>query len=413
MLHLHRLDHNQALAGGDGLAFGHLDQGHRAWHGRDHRAARTGVGLRGGRVQRGLLADRPGLAVAAQPQRVPGQRDGIAAGHPVHRHRHPRRPRPPRPGFHWLQLTGARRDLRPHRLRPAHRDDRVGGPPAGPDLDRPGAVDAAAVHRHPPGRPGRLADPPAARHVERVDHLPGRLQRGQRQHRRGGQHVGRRRSRHQGRKPPPDQPGVQPPGLHVRIGQQRPQERHVRAQPEHHRGAQGGVQPGQRLGPVGPVGDHLGQHRVVVAAHHAARGDPGVDPGPLGPVKRQDAAAGGQEARRRILGVDPGLDRVTAGPALGRPRLRFPGRHPQLQLHQVQAENLLGDRVLDLQPGVHLHEEELVRPVAADDELHRPGPDVADRPGRLDRGGAHGLPLCFVQQRRGRLLDDLLVPPLQ
>jgi hypothetical protein len=159
--------------------------------------------------------------------------------------------------------------------------------------------------------------------------------------------------------------------------------------------------------------DHLGQHRVVVAAHHAARGDAGVDPRTPRPVKSQDAAASGQEAGRRVLGVDPGLDRVAAGPALGRPRLRFPGRHSQLQLDQVQAVDLLGDRVLDLEPGVHFHEEELLRPVAADDELHRPGPDVADRAGRLDRGGAHGLPLCFIQQRRRRLLDDLLVPPLQ
>ncbi len=413
MLHLHRLDHDQALAGGDGLAVGHLDQRHRARHGRDHRPARPGR-LRGGRLQRGLLADRPGLAVAAQPQRVPVQRDGIPAGHPVHGHRY-RQPRAagPGPGSRQPRFTKARRDPRPHRLRPAHRHDRVGGAPAGPDLDRPCASDTAAVHRHPPGRPGRLADPPAARHVERVNHRPGRLQRGQRQHRRGRQHVGRRPCRRQSRQPAPDQPGVQMPGPHVGIGQQRPQESHVRAQPEHHRGAQGGVQPGQRLGPVGPVGDHLGQHRVVVAAHHAARGDPGVDPRPVRPAQRQNAAAGGQEARRRVLGVDPGLDRVTAGPALGGPRLPLPGRHPQLQLDQVQAEDLLGDRVLHLEPGVHLHEEELLRPVAAHDELHRPGPDVADRAGRLDRGGAHGAALRFIQQRRGRLLDDLLVPPLQ
>jgi hypothetical protein len=143
------------------------------------------------------------------------------------------------------------------------------------------------------------------------------------------------------------------------------------------------------------VHDHLGQHRVVIAAHHAALGYPGVDPHAVGPAQREDAAAGREEARRRVLGVDPRLDRVPAGPPLRRPRLPLPRCHPQLQFHQVEAEDLFGDRVLYLEPGVHLHEEELVRPVAADDELHRPSPDVADRAGRLDRGGAHRPALCF------------------
>jgi hypothetical protein len=161
------------------------------------------------------------------------------------------------------------------------------------------------------------------------------------------------------------------------------------------------------------VRDYLGEHRVIVAAHEAAVGDPRVHAHPIRPANRQDAAASGQEARRWVLGVDPCLDRVPAGLPLGRPRFGFPGRHPKLQFHQVQTENLLRDRVLDLEPGVHLHEEELVRPAAADDELDRPGPDVADRASRLDRGGAHRAALCFIQQRRRRLLDDLLVPPLQ
>jgi hypothetical protein len=404
VLHLHRLHHDEALAGGDGLAFGHLDQGHRARHGRDHRPARPGGGLRGGRIQRGLLADRPGLAVAAQPQRVSVQRDGVAPRHPAHRHRYP-------PA--GLQRGAPCRGPRGHRLRVAHRDGCVGGAPARPDVDRPCTVDTAAVDGHPPRSPGRLADPPAARHVEGVDHRPGRLQCGQRQRRRGGQHVGRQLGRHQGIQAAPHQARIQSAGLHVEIGQQRPQEPHVRAEPQHDRGGQGGVQPGQRIGPVSPVRDHLGQHRVVGAAHHAARSDAGVDARSVRPAQRQDAAASGQEACRGILGVDPGLDRVAASPPPVRPRLGFSGRHPQLQLHQVQAEDLLGDRVLHLKPRVHLHEEELIRPFGPDNELHRAGPDVADRTGRIHRGGAHRLPLYFIQQRRGRLLDDLLVPPLQ
>ncbi len=38
------------------------------------------------------------------------------------------------------------------------------------------------------------------------------------------------------------------------------------------------VETPQRRGPVGAVGDHLGQHRVVVAADHGACGDARIDP---------------------------------------------------------------------------------------------------------------------------------------
>jgi hypothetical protein len=42
----------------------------------------------------------------------------------------------------------------------------------------------------------------------------------------------------------------------------------------------------------------------------------------------------------------------------------FAGRDPELQLDEVEPRDRLGDRMLDLQPGVHLHEEETVRPQA-------------------------------------------------
>ena len=101
-----------------------------------------------------------------------------------------------------------------------------------------------------------------------------------------------------------------------------------------------------------------------------------------------------------------------------RQRQRLPRRHPQLQLHEVEPGDLLGDRVLDLQPGVHLHEEPLesvpTHPgVARDDELDGARPGVAAGPGGRAGGGAHRRALPGRQQRRRRLLDDLLVPALQ
>ena len=84
-----------------------------------------------------------------------------------------------------------------------------------------------------------------------------------------------------------------------------------------------------------------------------------------------------------------------------------------LPLDEVEAGHHLGHWVLDLQPRVHLQEEELLRgPVAADEELHRAGPHVADRRRERHRRGVHPLErLCGGPGGR-RLLDDLLVPAL-
>ncbi len=84
----------------------------------------------------------------------------------------------------------------------------------------------------------------------------------------------------------------------------------------------------------------------------------------------------------------------------------------QLQAHEVEPGRALGDRMLDLQSGVHLEEEEASGFVRQ--ELDGARTFVADRAGRRDRRLeqplAHaGRPL---DQWRRRLLDHLLVPPL-
>ena len=84
----------------------------------------------------------------------------------------------------------------------------------------------------------------------------------------------------------------------------------------------------------------------------------------------------------------------------------------QLQLDEIQAGGRLGDRMLDLQPGVHLQEEEVA--VLVGHELDGARAGVADGLGRQPRGveqlGAHAV--GALDQRRGRFLDDLLVPAL-
>ncbi len=83
----------------------------------------------------------------------------------------------------------------------------------------------------------------------------------------------------------------------------------------------------------------------------------------------------------------------------------------ELLAHQVDPAGLLRDRVLHLQSGVHLEERDgAVRP---DQELDRAGAVVpgleADRSGRRVDLAA----LVVGEERCRRLLDQLLVPPLQ
>ena len=190
---------------------------------------------------------------------------------------------------------------------------------------------------------------------------------------------------------------------------------------------------GQRTGERGAgleagatVGDDLGQHRVVVDTDLRAAGaglDAAVqaDAGTVGSVKprghpghleRPQGAGAGRVVVRRILGIQPGLDR----PAVcGR---RFGGgqgqarRDVELQRDQVQAGGGLGDGVLHLQAGVHLEEEELA--VVGGQELDRAGAGVADRGGRVPCRGVELVPHPgrALDERAGRLLDDLLVPAL-
>src|ERR1043165_5943025 len=86
------------------------------------------------------------------------------------------------------------------------------------------------------------------------------------------------------------------------------------------------------------------------------------------------------------------------------------GRDPDLLEHEVESGDHLGDRMLDLDAGVHLDEIELAVLVeeldGAEPQIfqlaHRARDDLADLEARRD-----------VERRRGRLLPYLLMTPLQ
>ena len=167
---------------------------------------------------------------------------------------------------------------------------------------------------------------------------------------------------------------------------------------------------------VGSVRDHLAEHGVV------RRGD-GL-PGLEGVV---DADAVSPPAGHRTMLAVPACGRKPPklSSAYTRASIAWPsrrtsclgeaerlaGRDAELELDEVEAGHGLGDRVLDLEAGVHLEEVELAG-VVVEQELHGAGVGVADVAGEVDgRGGDRGA-LLVGERRRGRLLEHLLVPAL-
>ena len=88
----------------------------------------------------------------------------------------------------------------------------------------------------------------------------------------------------------------------------------------------------------------------------------------------------------------------------------FTARDANLPPHQIDAGHHLGDRMLDLQPRVHL--EEIEPAVLVEQKLDRAGVRVADGP--RDRRGRRGHRLAQRRRnrQRGRLFHDFLMPPL-
>ncbi len=77
----------------------------------------------------------------------------------------------------------------------------------------------------------------------------------------------------------------------------------------------------------------------------------------------------------------------------------LPCRDAHLPLHQVDSGDHLGDRVFNLEAGIHFHEEELIRRFSGNEELHRAGPDVVDTACRVARRLSDPGTGCRIQQR--------------
>ena len=178
-----------------------------------------------------------------------------------------------------------------------------------------------------------------------------------------------------------------------------------------------------RLVAARAVRDELGNHRVVVDGDLTALDDAIVHADRAfasrrrhhrslvrGHVPRKRAHRG-QEPPQRVLGVHAALKAPAAREDVGlRKRERLARRHLEHHLDEIEARHHLGHRMLHLEPRVHL--EKVVPLLRVDEELDSTRRAVADRLGECDRLLAHRAHGRLGQVRRGRLLDHLLVAPL-
>ena len=158
--------------------------------------------------------------------------------------------------------------------------------------------------------------------------------------------------------------------------------------------------------------DQLGQQRVVERRHRPAREDARVDAHARASrlLVARDRPGQRDEAEVRRLRVDAALDGVSAEHDVLLPeRERLARGDADLLAHDVDPGHQLGDGVLDLEARVHLEEE-----VALADQqaLDGAGPAVADGARGLDGDRADPLAQRGRDGRPGRLLDELLVAPL-
>ena len=103
-----------------------------------------------------------------------------------------------------------------------------------------------------------------------------------------------------------------------------------------------------------------------------------------------------------IVGGACGVDDIGDARALGERELRG---------DQVDAARHLGDRMLDLDARIHLHERH--RAVRVDEELDRAGARVPRALADRDRRALEPILGLLREERGGRLLDELLIATLQ
>ena len=91
-------------------------------------------------------------------------------------------------------------------------------------------------------------------------------------------------------------------------------------------------------------------------------------------------------------------------------RKLLPGGHPDLRFDQVHVGDHFSYRMLDLDAGIHL--DKVVVALLIPQEFHCPGATIANFPQCLGHARSQLLSGLRIHGGRGRLLNQLLVAPL-
>ena len=161
-----------------------------------------------------------------------------------------------------------------------------------------------------------------------------------------------------------------------------------------------------------PVGDQLADQRVIVRRYAVAAVQVRVDPHAI-TARGMEVLdlAGARHKGRRVFGVDPAFQGVTADDhvVLGEGQL-VAGGNAEHFLDDVDAGDHLGNRVFDLYAGVHFNKVEM--PVLVE-ELEGAGATVADVDAGFNAAGLHFGAGFLVDARCWRFFQYLLVAALQ
>jgi hypothetical protein len=209
-------------------------------------------------------------------------------------------------------------------------------------------------------------------------------------------------------------------GAEPRRSEDRAQVREVRLHTGETRSRQRAVERRDRGRTVLAERDDLGEERVVVRRDLRPGLDPPVDAHALAERDLGEHAGAGLIVLRRVLGVDPHLDR--RAPPRRRSRRAAPGQDRRLAaarrrledhpLDEVEPGDCFGHAVLDLEARVDLEEVEIVGR-RVEDELDGAGGEVPDGAAHLHRGLEEALAHGARDPRRRRLLHHLLIAALR
>ena len=210
-----------------------------------------------------------------------------------------------------------------------------------------------------------------------------------------------------------DKPGMQMTGDKLRVLEQVAQKRNRGFDPQDHVITQRGAHFADGIRAILRPYHQLGQDRIVKHGHFHPAINAGIaaNPRSLRDFDEVQFAERGKKAVFRIFRIDAAFQGVSLlAQVLLANAQRLPFGYADLLFDQVHPGHQLGNRMLHLDAGVDF--QEVVILFLVEQKFHRAGIGIVDRLHHPAGGGAHLVPQCRIQRRRGSFLDNLLVPPL-